>query len=408
MLFVCAIAHAQNAALMPVPMMQFADHNGAPLAGGMVYTCTAGTSCVPSRVGDPALHPLATYTDSTAGTANTNPVILDSAGRASIWMLPANSYKIVLLDASGVQQWTQDSVTSGTLFSNSQSLATAAQSFANTLWPSAPYLANSFGAVLGSSGTYHANTPADGFYFWTRGDSAIPDIVGMHVITQGTAASGTYFGQNTIVTTSGGISLPKLVGTEIDVEPPAGVTPGVGSSGLYINVFNAASPGAMIQTGGINGGTFNNGIVLGGIAPTGAGLSGGAGQTMDSLVNCGSATYNDACLIMPNQQKLIAYGPSGTPAQMYVDSSNSLRIVPGPTGTINFRDATNVSTTGVISAGRAILSQGLFLTTSGGGAKPTCISSLEGLTWYSPGSGSTSGAFEVCQNQSGTMQWVSH
>jgi hypothetical protein len=100
-LLCAAGAIAQNAGLMPMPRMQFADANGVPLAGGLIYTCVAGSSCPGT--------PLATYTDSTAGTQNTNPVVLDSGGFASIW-LGSSSYKVVAQTSLGVTQWTVDGV----------------------------------------------------------------------------------------------------------------------------------------------------------------------------------------------------------------------------------------------------------------------------------------------------------
>ena len=86
------------AALFPTPVMQFFDANGNPLVGGKLYTYAAGTTT-----------PLATYTDSTGATANTNPVILNSRGEAAIWVGTANYY-MVLLDSDNVQAWTADNV----------------------------------------------------------------------------------------------------------------------------------------------------------------------------------------------------------------------------------------------------------------------------------------------------------
>lgn len=88
------------AALHPVLKSRFFDSNGDPLNGGKVYTYIAGTST-----------PLGTYTDSTGGTPNTNPVILDANGEADIW-LGSGTYKFVLKDADDVTQWTVDNVTS--------------------------------------------------------------------------------------------------------------------------------------------------------------------------------------------------------------------------------------------------------------------------------------------------------
>lgn len=71
------------------PYSYFTDANGTPLAGGKVYTYTAGTTT-----------PLASYTDSTGTTPASNPVILDSAGRATIWL--SGFYKITVKDANDV------------------------------------------------------------------------------------------------------------------------------------------------------------------------------------------------------------------------------------------------------------------------------------------------------------------
>ena len=87
--------------LSPTPKLQFFDANGAPLAGGLLYTYAAGTTT-----------PLATYTDSTGVSLNTNPITLDSRGEANVWLSGAN-YKLALYTsvASGsVLIWTVDNI----------------------------------------------------------------------------------------------------------------------------------------------------------------------------------------------------------------------------------------------------------------------------------------------------------
>jgi hypothetical protein len=80
---------------------QFFDNNGVPLAGGLLYSYAAGTTT-----------PLATYTTSSGSTANSNPIILDAAGRPAgeIW-LTAAAYKLVLKTSTGVQLWSMDNIT---------------------------------------------------------------------------------------------------------------------------------------------------------------------------------------------------------------------------------------------------------------------------------------------------------
>lgn len=96
------MATSQFAAPLMVPTFRWFDANGDPLNGGKVYTYEAGTST-----------PLATYPtydDALAGTnANANPVVLDSAGAAQIW-LQAAFYKVVVKDSADVTLYTQDDV----------------------------------------------------------------------------------------------------------------------------------------------------------------------------------------------------------------------------------------------------------------------------------------------------------
>lgn len=93
--------------LAPQPKAQFFDANGNPLVGGKVYTYAAGTTT-----------PLATFTDASAVTPNTNPVILDSRGECNLWFSTATSYKVILKNASDVLQWSVDNIaTYGTLAS---------------------------------------------------------------------------------------------------------------------------------------------------------------------------------------------------------------------------------------------------------------------------------------------------
>jgi len=68
----------------------FYDNSGNPLSGGKVYTYQAGTST-----------PLASYTDRGGLTPNANPVVLNSAGRASIWLSTNVAYKIRVDDSAG-------------------------------------------------------------------------------------------------------------------------------------------------------------------------------------------------------------------------------------------------------------------------------------------------------------------
>lgn len=84
--------------LLPALDQYFIDGDGLPIAGGKLHSYAAGTS-----------DELATYADA-SGTPNTNPVILDSNGRATIWIDPAFAYKFVLTDADDNVLRTRDGV----------------------------------------------------------------------------------------------------------------------------------------------------------------------------------------------------------------------------------------------------------------------------------------------------------
>jgi len=86
------------ASLTPTPKQQIYGSDGAPLVGGKIYTYSAGTTT-----------PLATYTDSGAGTANTNPIILNSLGQANIW-LGTGSYKFSVYTSADVLLYTVDNI----------------------------------------------------------------------------------------------------------------------------------------------------------------------------------------------------------------------------------------------------------------------------------------------------------
>jgi hypothetical protein len=69
---------------------------GLALVGGKLFTYAAGTTT-----------PQATYANAALTVANTNPIILDANGEASIYVGPL-AYKFVLQDATGAAIWTFD------------------------------------------------------------------------------------------------------------------------------------------------------------------------------------------------------------------------------------------------------------------------------------------------------------
>jgi hypothetical protein len=89
-----------TAVLAPTPRQRYLDSTGNPLSGGKLYSYQSGSSTL-----------LATYTDSTGTTPNSNPVILDANGEADVWLPADTGYKFRLTDANDVTQWTVDNIT---------------------------------------------------------------------------------------------------------------------------------------------------------------------------------------------------------------------------------------------------------------------------------------------------------
>jgi hypothetical protein len=111
--------------LAPVIKHTFFTNAGAPAIGYRLFSYVAGTTTK-----------LATYSNAALTVANTNPIILDSAGRASIF-LSADSYKFVLApdtpadDPPTVPIWTMDNISAvAELTTNQDIVAVAGENIA--------------------------------------------------------------------------------------------------------------------------------------------------------------------------------------------------------------------------------------------------------------------------------------
>lgn len=91
---------------------QFFDSNGDPLTGGLIYTYLSGTTT-----------PVTTYTTRDGTTNNTNPIVLNAAGRTpnEIWLDGGVLYKFILKTSAFVQIGSYDdipAINDTTTFSN--------------------------------------------------------------------------------------------------------------------------------------------------------------------------------------------------------------------------------------------------------------------------------------------------
>lgn len=75
------------------------DANGKALAGGRLYTYFTGTNI-----------PQTTYTSPSMSTTNTNPIVLDAAGEAYVYLDLLYAYRLELRDANNVQIYVRDDV----------------------------------------------------------------------------------------------------------------------------------------------------------------------------------------------------------------------------------------------------------------------------------------------------------
>lgn len=92
--------------LAPDAVQHFTDSSGNLLAGGLLYTYAAGT-----------MTKLATYTDASGATPNTNPIILNSRGECGLWLTQGTPYKLILSPAGDTDPpsnpiWTVDNIIS--------------------------------------------------------------------------------------------------------------------------------------------------------------------------------------------------------------------------------------------------------------------------------------------------------
>jgi len=223
------------------PNEQFCDATGAPYAGGSLAFFASGTST-----------PLNTYSDSALTIANTNPVVLDSAGRANSVFLQNLAYKVVLSDVNNNQIWTEDPVyasdystraklTSGSGSPNGVVAGTAGSAGigADTYWDNVNnilYVCTQTGTsstavwtAINSGAATAVVIPPQGYLTLTSGTPVIPGDV-----TAATAVLYTPFIGNLVPIFSGGSFVPTVF-SELTLT----LTSGQAASTIYdVFVFN--------------------------------------------------------------------------------------------------------------------------------------------------------------------------
>lgn len=254
--------------LGPDPIFTGFDADGNPLAGGFVFTFAAGSNT-----------PQATYTDFSGTVQNTNPVVLDAAGRAAIWFT-AQSYKIVVQDANHVQQYVTDDYSVG-IFGGGAVIFGGDVTVDGTLTDNGPFVANAGGTlngVFGGNPTFSGSVGIPGTL--TAGNVNATTVNTDDI--RGTLTNG---GNMTIVAHNGAAA---TAGESIQIragDPGAGVA--AGGSLLLSSGIGGSAGGAGGQIS-FNSGNATAGNANGGSYSAVAGNGSGSGHGGDFIVTAGS------------------------------------------------------------------------------------------------------------------------
>ena len=225
-------------------------------------------------------------------------------------------------------------------------------------WPSGP-VGTYFGVSKEFNSTYGNGTdsPYSAQWLYAVNNNSTATVVGQMVIARTITNNDAVFGVNSIVTNETGTTGAKLVGMEIDVEAAAGTTVSTASAGLYINVFNSSNSGAAIQVGTNSGGNFSDGIVMNGIASTGAAFADQAGLSCGFGLALTNGTYSQAAILLGPQKNLVIRSNTSVSNNIYADASDHFFFDLGkdiyftsPSSTQGARIATIRNVSGVESA----------------------------------------------------------
>ena len=237
---------------------QFFDRNGAPLSGGLLYTYNAGTTT-----------PVSTYTSRSGAAYNTNPIVLDSAGRtpAEIWLEGGVLYKFVLKDSTFVQIGSYDNIPAVNDPTTTNNLITVAGTNALTGLAVPPLE----GYTAGAQYSFIAQN--------TNTDAVTLDIDSLGV------KSVTKFGTTPLIAgdiVAGAVVLVEYDGTRFQLIG--------GTSNVFKYIVEPTTVSATAATGGINYDVATQSIVYYTTNASGnwtLNFRGNSGQTLNSIMSVG-------------------------------------------------------------------------------------------------------------------------
>jgi hypothetical protein len=285
------------AVLFTNPFPQFLDDNGSPLSGGKLFTYAAGTTTNK-----------ATYTTAAATVQNPNPVILDAAGRAVIFI--EGSYRFDLFDSDNNLIKSVDNVTSFTSLTDSASAFF--QSFSGDSNTTAFVVSENLGAdektlmvfVDDGLNEYVTNGNFATDTDWTKGSGW---VIGSGVATATTASTaltqdseltlieGQSYNITYTITRSAGTVTPSIGGTDGETR---------NADGTYTETIIAGSAQAIAFTGDSFSGTVDN-VSVTKIQSSGANILNPNQYTLDgtslTFVTAPASGTNNILVFAPSQ-----------------------------------------------------------------------------------------------------------
>lgn len=230
--------------LSPYAFIQELDNNGKPLSAGKIYTYEAGTST-----------PKTTYSDYEGVTPNANPIILDAAGRANIW-LDSGSYKFVLKDSSGNTIDTRDDITGDSPNAFGASITSISGNLTITETHRNGVVIATASATLSLPS---AASVSSGFYFLVKNTSASGTVTidpNLSETIDGSSTITIKSGQSAIIITNGTLwySIFKDADSIFLTNAQASTSSGVivkNSSGTTVATFGATAGTTTVLAGSI-------------------------------------------------------------------------------------------------------------------------------------------------------------
>lgn len=303
-----AYAQSSQQGIIPNGKATFLDNNGNPVSSGTVDFYIPGTSTRKT-----------TYSDINGTVPNTNPVVLDAAGRALLW--GNGSYRQVVKDKFGNQIWDTTTIVSGG--SGGGSVATGDGDLVGTIKP-------------------WAGTTAPNQYMFTYGQE-VSRTTYSALFTAITSNQGVFCNSGSPTLTGVGDTTNFWVGMKVEVScVPSGVSTVVsktsGTVTLAVNANTSINTTALFFMWGNGDGTTTFNLPdFRGVVPMGNNTMGGVASTNMDVTNFGATGPNSIGALGGNKSQSITlstsnlppYTPAGFVSTSVTTTVNDLRMADG-------------------------------------------------------------------------------